>query len=58
MIAQHNVSAPKLLKLVICLMKIEELDLPLQRNQNYIVKYLMELKDKVLYGVVTLCYGM
>lgn len=47
LVADHQTNAPKLLELLMAIIKVEELDLALQRNQNFVVKYLVERRDEV-----------
>eukprot|EP00049_Salpingoeca_infusionum_P011225 m.193039 g.193039 ORF g.193039 m.193039 type:complete len:2533 (-) comp14875_c0_seq1:808-8406(-) len=44
----HTTSVPYVLSLLAAVVKVEELDLPLKRNQNMIVKFLMEYRGQVI----------
>jgi inositol 1,4,5-triphosphate receptor type 1 len=56
---------PQFLDLLQAIVKVEELNLPLKRNQGYVMKYFMQLRDKVAYVIdqptesrcVTICMG-
>ena len=48
LLSQHLTNAPNLFRLLMAIVKIEEEDLPLQRNQNLVVKFLMECRDVIL----------
>ena len=41
--------APEFLDLLCAIVKVEELNLPLKRNQGYVMKYVMENYQKVAY---------
>ena len=43
--------APQLLDLLNAVVKVEELDLPLKRNQGYVMKYFMQHRNEIGYSV-------
>ncbi len=47
--AQHQENAPELLDLLCAIVKVEELNLPLKRNQGYVMQTVMEKYNKVVY---------
>ncbi|PAA53234.1 hypothetical protein BOX15_Mlig001696g3 [Macrostomum lignano] len=47
LIAQHGPRAPEFLDMLNALVKVEELDLPLKRNQAYVMKYFMQQRTDV-----------
>ncbi len=51
--AQARESAPEFVDLLCAIVKIEELDLPLKRNQAYVMKYVMQNYTQVAYVLDT-----
>ncbi|PAA53236.1 hypothetical protein BOX15_Mlig001198g2 [Macrostomum lignano] len=47
LVAQHGSKAPEFLDMLNALVKVEELDLPLKRNQAYVMKYFMQHRADV-----------
>ncbi|XP_023930445.1 inositol 1,4,5-trisphosphate receptor type 3 [Lingula anatina] len=47
LVAQHHLDVPQFLDLLNAVVKVEELDLPLKRNQGYVMKYFMEYRTDV-----------
>ncbi|EGD74759.1 inositol 1,4,5-trisphosphate receptor type 3 [Salpingoeca rosetta] len=48
LLRDHTCEAPNLLALLAAVVKAEELDLPLKRNQDMIVRFLMEYRDIII----------
>ena len=51
LVASFTNKAPQFLDLLNAIVKVEELNLPLKRNQGYVMKYFMQLRDKVAYVI-------
>ncbi|XP_064638087.1 inositol 1,4,5-trisphosphate receptor type 2-like isoform X2 [Lineus longissimus] len=49
--AEQREKAPALLELLRTLVKVEDLDLPLKRNQMYVIKYIMHNYHQVAYVI-------
>ncbi len=47
--AKHKEKAAEFLDLLCAIVKVEELDLPLKRNQNYVMKAVMTHYEEVAY---------
>ena len=47
--ATHTKAAPQFLDLLNAIVKVEELNLPLKRNQGYVMKYFMQYRNEVAY---------
>ena len=47
LVAKHRQAAPELLYMLQAVIKVEELDLPLRRNQDYVMKYFTQVKSEV-----------
>eukprot|EP00050_Salpingoeca_kvevrii_P002520 m.196116 g.196116 ORF g.196116 m.196116 type:complete len:2530 (-) comp10628_c0_seq6:379-7968(-) len=48
LLSEHTLAMPDILRALQAVSKVEELNIPLKRNQNFIVKYLMEYRSKVI----------
>ena len=51
LVAQHTNKAPQFLELLNAIVKVEELNLPLKRNQGYVMKYFMQYRSEVAYVI-------
>lgn len=49
LVAKHNTRAPQFLDLLSAIVKVEELNLPLKRNQAYVMKYFMQHRAEVAF---------
>ncbi len=49
LVAQHTVKAPQFLDLLSAIVKVEEINLPLKRNQGYVMKSFMEYRTAVAF---------
>ena len=49
--ALHGNQAPQFLEVLDALVKVEELNLPLKRNQGYVMKYFMQYRSEVAYVI-------
>ena len=47
--ADHQEDVPEFLDLLCAIVKVEELNLPLKRNQGYVMKMVMEKYNKICY---------
>ena len=47
--AKHTSHAPQFLDLLNAIVKVEELDLPLKRNQAYVMKYFMQYRSEITF---------
>jgi inositol 1,4,5-triphosphate receptor type 1 len=51
LVAKHTTKAPQFLDLLNAVVKVEELNLPLKRNQAYIMKYFMQYRNEVAFVI-------
>ena len=51
LVAQHKNSVPQFLDLLNAVVKVEELDLPLKRNQGFVMTYFMQFRSDVAYVI-------
>ena len=51
LVAQHTTKAPQFLDLLNAVVKVEELNLPLKRNQAYVMKYFMQYRSEVAHVI-------
>ncbi|KAI0213921.1 Inositol 1,4,5-trisphosphate receptor type 3, partial [Lamellibrachia satsuma] len=51
LVATHTNKAPQFLDLLNAIVKVEELNLPLKRNQAYVMKYFMQYRTEVAYVI-------
>lgn len=49
LVAKHLKRAPQFLDLLNAVVKVEELNLPLKRNQGYVMGYFMQYRTEVAY---------
>ncbi|EDV25315.1 uncharacterized protein TRIADDRAFT_55241 [Trichoplax adhaerens] len=47
LVAEYKEEAPELIDLLNAIVKVEELDLPIKRNQGLVMKYFMEYRDRI-----------
>lgn len=47
--AKHTSRAPQFLDLLNAIVKVEELDLPLKRNQAYVMTYFMQYRTEIAF---------
>ena len=47
LVAQHRESIPQFLDLLNAVVKVEELDLPLKRNQSFVMTYFMQYRADI-----------
>lgn len=47
LIGEHQERVPELLDLLSSIVKVEGMDMPLKRNQAYVMKYIMQSYNKV-----------
>ena len=47
--AEHQQGAPQFIDLLCAIVKIEELNMPLKRNQGYVMKYAMQNYQRIAY---------
>lgn len=50
-VAKQKAKAPQFLDLLNAVVKVEELNLPLKRNQSYVMKYFMQYRSDIAYVV-------
>lgn len=51
LVAKYKSTAPQFLDVLNALVKVEELDLPLKRNQAYVMKYFMQYRNEIAYVI-------
>ncbi|CAD5113406.1 DgyrCDS2578 [Dimorphilus gyrociliatus] len=51
LVAKHKSKAPQFLDVLNALVKVEELDLPLKRNQAYVMKYFMQFRTDIAFVI-------
>ena len=51
LVAQHKNTVPQFLDLLNAVVKVEELDLPLKRNQGFVMTYFMQFRSDVAYVI-------
>lgn len=51
LVSKQNVNAPDLLQMLKPVVKVEELDLPLKRNQDYIIKFVTQYWAGICCGL-------
>ncbi|XP_070537450.1 LOW QUALITY PROTEIN: inositol 1,4,5-trisphosphate-gated calcium channel ITPR3-like [Ptychodera flava] len=49
LVAQHLNEVPEFLELLNAIVKVEELNLPIKRNQSYVMKFFMQYRSEVAY---------
>ncbi|ESO83880.1 hypothetical protein LOTGIDRAFT_236387 [Lottia gigantea] len=49
LIAKHKSKVPQFLNLLNAVVKVEELDLPLKRNQSFVMTYFMQYRSEIAY---------
>ena len=49
MVGEHQERVPELLDLLAAIVKVEGLDIPLKRNQAYVMKFIMQTYSKTAY---------
>ncbi|XP_070538210.1 inositol 1,4,5-trisphosphate-gated calcium channel ITPR3-like [Ptychodera flava] len=49
LVAQHLNEVPEFLELLNAIVKVEELNLPVKRNQSYVMKFFMQYRSEVAY---------
>ena len=47
LVAEHGAKVPQFLDLLSAIVKVEELDLPLKRNQSYVMTYFMQYRAEI-----------
>lgn len=47
LVAEHKSEVPQFLDLLNAVVKVETLDLPLKRNQGFVMTYFMQFRDEV-----------
>ncbi len=51
LVAKHRSDVPQFLDLLSAIVKVEELDLPLKRNQTYVMTYFMQYRTEIAYVI-------
>ena len=51
LVAQHKNNVPQFLDLLNAVVKVEELDLPLKRNQGFVMTYFMQFRSDVAFVI-------
>ena len=51
LVSKHKEQVPQLLTLLNALMKVEELDVPLKRNQGYVMQYFMQFRKDIAFVI-------
>lgn len=51
LVAENKANVPQFLDLLNAVVKVEELDLPLKRNQGYVMTYFMQFRSEVAYVI-------
>ena len=51
LIAEHSNDVPQFLDLLNAVVKVEELDLPLKRNQGFVMTYFMQFRSEVAFVI-------
>ncbi|KAH3809582.1 hypothetical protein DPMN_137955 [Dreissena polymorpha] len=49
LVATHKTAVPQFLDLLIAIVKVEELDLPLKRNQSFVMTFFMQYRTEVAF---------
>ena len=49
--AHHNKHAPGLLQMLKAVVKVEEMDLPLKRNQDYVIKFVTQFWSDICCNI-------
>lgn len=51
LVAKNGASVPQFLDLLNAIVKVEELDLPLKRNQGFVMNYFMQYRSEVAFVI-------
>ena len=51
LVAEHRQEIPQFLDLLNAIVKVEELDLPLKRNQSFVMTYFMQFRAEIAFVI-------